>query len=221
MNIRLTPRGLNALKTLAGEHGMRPGELVTKWVEERLEAERAGGASPEVRTALEARVEELATRVAALEAGRGTRASRSDTPASATQEAAPPSEAARTPAAEADTDATATPMPRRRGRPPKSTTATAAASEAPAATLGRPRKAAASKASGKRVPLHEEIIAVINERGPQTAAELAAAITDRGVFQPPRSGKPLDAATVNSRVSNPVYRSRFRREGHQITLADS
>ena len=61
---------------------------------------------------------------------------------------------------------------------------------------------------------------MIGERGPLTAADLATAITERGVFQPPRSGKPLDAATVNSRVSNPVYRSRFRRDGHQIRLAE-
>jgi hypothetical protein len=216
MNIRLTPRGLNALKTLAGELGMRPGELVTKWVEERLEAERAGGATPEVRTALEARVEELANRVAALEAGRGARSGRSETQAPATSE---PPAADATPAAEAAGEAT-TAMPRRRGRPPKSASASATA-DAPAATRGRPPKAAAAKASGKRVPLHEEIIAVISERGPLTAAELAAAITERGVFQPPRSGKPLDAATVNSRVSNPVYRARFHRDGHQIKLADS
>ena len=69
------------------------------------------------------------------------------------------------------------------------------------------------------MPLHEEIMAVIGERGPMTAADLASAITERGVFQPPRSGKALDAATVNSRVSNPVYRARFRRDGHRITLA--
>ena len=70
------------------------------------------------------------------------------------------------------------------------------------------------------MPLHQEIIAVIAERGPLTAAELAGAITERGVFQPPRSGKALDAATVNSRVSNPVYRARFRRDGHRIALAE-
>ena len=219
MNIRLTPRGLNALKTLAGELGMRPGELVTKWVEERLEAERAGGASPEVRTALESRVEELASRVAALEAGRGMRSGRSEAAAPASEAAASAPTATPEAVSDAGSDATATAMPRRRGRPPKSATATAA-TDAPAANRGRPRKTVAARASGKRVPLHEEIIAVIGERGPQTAAELATAITERGVFQPPRSGKALDAATVNSRVSNPVYRARFRREGHRITLAE-
>ncbi len=218
MNIRLTPRGLNALKTLAGELGMRPGELVTKWVEERLEAERAGGATPEVRTALEARVEELANRVAALEMSRATRSGRSE-PQAPAQVTPAPETAAPAPAGEAAPETTA--MPRRRGRPPKSATATATAETgAPAAARGRPRKGVAAKASGKRVPLHEEIIAVIGERGPMTAADLATAITERGVFQPPRSGKPLDAATVNSRVSNPVYRSRFRRDGHQIRLAE-
>ena len=62
---------------------------------------------------------------------------------------------------------------------------------------------------------------VIGERGPQTAAELATAITERGVFQPPRSGKALDAATVNSRVSNPAYRGRFTRSDGRIGLTDA
>jgi hypothetical protein len=70
------------------------------------------------------------------------------------------------------------------------------------------------------MPLHDEIIAVIRERGPLSAAELAQAIKDRGRYQAPRSARPLDAATVNSRVSNPVYRSRFRREAGRINLAD-
>lgn len=203
MNIRLTPRGLSALKTLAGEAGLRPGELVTKWVEERLEAERAGGATPEQRTALEARVEELAARIAALERRPTTDAT------AAAAASAPTAEVA---------------APRRRGRPPKAAAATAAGTAAGPKRRGRPPKATTARAarttSDKRVPLHEEIIAVIGERGPSTAAELAAAITERGVFQPPRSGKPLDAATVNSRVSNPVYRARFKRDGHRIGLAE-
>ena len=118
--------------------------------------------------------------------------------------------------------------PKRRGRPPKATsgaddgTASATTVErSPRATKAATGKARRAKgtATGKRVPLHVEIMAVIGERGPMTAADLASAITERGIFQPPRSGKALDAATVNSRVSNPVYRARFRRDGHRITLA--
>ena len=53
------------------------------------------------------------------------------------------------------------------------------------------------------------MIAVIGERGPLSAADLAQAIAERGRYVPPRSGKPLDAAMVSQRVSNPTYRSRF------------
>jgi hypothetical protein len=99
-------------------------------------------------------------------------------------------------------DAAAAPAtpPKRRGRPPKAGS--------------KPRAA-----SAPRVPLHEEIAAVINERGPQTAAELAAAIAERGRYAAPRSAKPLDAATVSARVSNPVYRSRFVRNEGRISLS--
>jgi hypothetical protein len=45
------------------------------------------------------------------------------------------------------------------------------------------------------------------------------AIAERGRYLPPRSAKPLDAATVNARVSNPTYRSRFVRREHRIGLA--
>ncbi|MGH2456031.1 MAG: hypothetical protein ACRDHD_07220, partial [Candidatus Limnocylindria bacterium] len=58
-------------------------------------------------------------------------------------------------------------------------------------------------------------------RGPSTAAELAAAILERGRYQPPRSAKPLDAAAVSARVSNPVYRARFVRAEGRIGLAES
>ena len=60
---------------------------------------------------------------------------------------------------------------------------------------------------------------MIAELGPQTAAELASAIAARGRYQAPRSAKPLDAATVNARVSNPTYRARFVRREHRIGLA--
>jgi hypothetical protein len=89
--------------------------------------------------------------------------------------------------------------PRKRGRPARST----------------------SKAKGKNpaVPLHEEIAAVLAERGPMSAGELATAVTERGIYAPPRSGKPLDATAVSVRVSNPRYRSRFTRAEGKIGLA--
>src|SRR6185295_6955370 len=43
MSIRLDPRRLGSLKLLAAEAGIRPGELVTRWVEERLDAARGPG----------------------------------------------------------------------------------------------------------------------------------------------------------------------------------
>ena len=88
----------------------------------------------------------------------------------------------------------------------------------PLASATSVRQATASRDG--RVGLHDEIIAVIRERGPSTAAELATAIRERGRYLPPRSAKPLDAATVNSRVSNPVYRGRFRRAEGRISLAE-
>jgi hypothetical protein len=114
------------------------------------------------------------------------------------------------------------PLKRGPGRPRKVSTDTTAT------TASQPRVRAARKASvkrsgraGSKVALHDEITAVINERGPQTAAELAVAIAERGRYLPPRSAKPLDAATVNARVSNPTYRARFVRREHRIGLAEA
>lgn len=187
MSIRLDPRRLAALKLLAGEEGLRPGELVTRWVEERLDAARsgqpAGGGTPDGLQALAKRVDELARRLDAL----------ATTPATAAPAAA--AEPARSEPAVA--------TPRRRGRP---STAASARPAAPATP---------------RVPLHEEISAVIAERGPMTAGELAAAVVERGRYAPPRSAKPLDAAQINARVSNPVYRSRFTRDKGRIGLASA
>src|SRR5919204_3055037 len=42
MSIRVDPRRLSLLKELAAEEGLRPGQLVQRWVEERLDAERTG-----------------------------------------------------------------------------------------------------------------------------------------------------------------------------------
>jgi hypothetical protein len=178
MSIRLDPRRLAALKLLAAEAGVRPGELVTVWVEERLDAARHAPPSPTptALAELSARVDELARRLDELTASATTEA---PAPAAATPEAMP--------------------APRRRGRPPKAKPATVPATS--------------------RVPLHAEIEAIIAERGPMTAAELAQAIKERGRYAAPRSARPLDAATVNSRVSNPVYRARFARSDGKIGLA--
>jgi hypothetical protein len=189
MSIRLDPRRLAALKLLAAEAGLRPGELVTQWTEERLDAARRGEAAgppaPDGKAiaALNARVDELAKRLDAL----------------APQ--APPA---------GETAPAATEAPKRRGRPPKSGTGS---------TVAAPRKPRNAKATAPRIPLHEEIAAIIGEQGPMSAVQLAAAITERGRYTAPRSTKPLDAATVSARVSNPVYRSRFVRRKGLISLA--
>ncbi|MDQ2853344.1 MAG: hypothetical protein M3R32_00610 [Chloroflexota bacterium] len=192
MSIRLDPRRLGALKLLAAEAGVRPGELVTRWVEERLDAARGGGSpapsvAPDALAALASRVDELYRRL--------------------DQMPLPASEDSPAPAV------TATPAKRGPGRPRKGPEANAPAPRARRSAASRP------KAAGSRVPLHEEIVAVISERGPQTAAELAMAIAERGRYQAPRTAKPLDAATVNARVSNPTYRSRFVRRERRIGLA--
>ena len=70
------------------------------------------------------------------------------------------------------------------------------------------------------MPGWPESLAVLRERGPLPAADLAAAIVERGRYAVPRSGKPLDAKTVSQRVSNPTYRSRFVRSEGRIGLAD-
>ena len=202
MSIRLDPRRLGALKLLAAEAGIRPGELVTRWVEERLDAARAGAApsalAPDGLAALAARVEELANRLDRM-------AATPEAAVTAAAEAAPVEEA---------------PVKRGRGRPRK-----VVADATAATTTKRPKRATGRRAKAKattaveKVALHDEIAAVIAERGPQTAAELAGAIAERGRYHAPRSAKPLDAAAVNARVSNPIYRSRFVRRERRIGLA--
>lgn len=182
MSLRLDPRRVNALKHLAGEAGMRPGDLVRQWVEERIDASRPGAeAAPAPGRSVVERLEELTARVAALESA--------SAPAPAPSEGVP---------ASADEPATA-PAPKPRGRP---------------------RKSASAKPSGPRIGLHDEMIAVIGERGPLSAADLAQAISERGRYVPPRSGKPLDAAMISQRVSNPTYRARFTRSEGRIGLAE-
>jgi hypothetical protein len=204
MSIRLDPRHLGTLRALASEAGVRPGELVTIWVTERLDAERRGAPSPTdlgpVLEALNDRIEALSRRVDAL--------------------------AGSTPGTADGPDAAAEPLPRRRGRPPKAAAAAAndgatANGAEPPRKRGRPRSSGPKRTRGKNpaVPLHEEIAAVLGERGPMSAAELATAVTERGIYAPPRSGKPLDATAVSVRVSNPRYRARFTRADGKIGLA--
>lgn len=190
MSIRLDPRRVGVLKQLAADANTRPGDLVRIWIEERLDAEKRGGATAIVGPDVEARLSELSDRIAALEAGGGGRA--------------PGAERSETPAEAASAAAEGTAEQSSNGDAPKR----------------RSRNRVAAAPSGERVALHEEIIAVVSERGPLPAAEIAAAIVERGRYQPPRSGKPLDAATVNARVSNPTYRGRFTRSGGRIGLAE-
>jgi hypothetical protein len=198
MSIRVDPRRLSLLKELAAAEGVRPGQLVQRWVEARLDSERAGQPAGGSASA--------DARVVALESSLASLTARIDEVAQRLQRVEAPSAPA-SPAAMASEQQQA---PRRqRGRPPKADGARARST----ATRTRVSR-------NGHVGLHDEIIAVIRERGPSTAAELATAIRDRGRYAPPRSAKALDAATVNSRVSNPVYRARFRRAEGRISLAD-
>jgi hypothetical protein len=183
MSIRLDPRRLGVLKRLAAEAGIRPGDLVLVWVEERLDAERSGAAVPaNLDAELTRRLDDLTARITALETARGG-------------EPAPPAAEGET--APAEVDGGTAPEPKRRRR-----------------------KSVSAAPSGPRVALHDEMIAVLAERGSMTAAELAGAIIERGRYAPPRSGKPIDAAMVSQRVSNPTYRSRFTRNEGRIGLAE-
>ena len=183
MSIRLDPRRVSTLKHLAGEAGVRPGDLVRQWVEERLDASRPGAElAPAAGGNLLARLEELTARVAALESASGPDA----------------------------------PAPSASG---EESTMGDSAPEAEPAVRQPSRRSASAAPSGPRVGLHDEMIAVLSERGPLPAGELAVAITERGRYTPPRSGKPLDAATVSQRASNPTYRSRFKRSDGRIGLA--
>src|SRR2546423_8690029 len=78
MAIRVDPRRLTLLKELAAGEGLRPGQLVQRWVEERLDAERSGQspssavADPRIAViestlaALAARIGEISQRVQAV-----------------------------------------------------------------------------------------------------------------------------------------------------------
>ena len=208
MSIRLDPRRVNALKHLAGEAGVRPGDLVRGWIEERIDAARVAGdaGAPSPTGGLAAQVEALVARVGALEAAAGMARAEPAAQEPAEDEPAP---AAAEPSVEAasaeETQA-----------PPSD----AAAEPGPELKPGARPKTKVSAAPTERVALHDEMIAVLREHGPMTAGELAGAIADRGRYAPPRSGKPLDAAMVSQRVSNPVYRARFTRNAGRIGLAE-
>lgn len=182
MSIRLDPRRVSTLKQLAAEAGVRPGDLVRQWVEERIDAARGGAAAEAPPPNIAAQLKELGDRIAALEAGRGTAAPKASAPAEAEAPAEPETE----------------PETPKRAR----------------------RNAVSAAPATERVALHDEMIQVLGERGPMTAAELAGAIAERGRYAPPRSGKPIDAAMVSQRVSNPTYRSRFVRSDGRIGLAE-
>ena len=184
MSIRLDPRRVNALKHLAGEAGIRPGDLVRQWVEERIDGSRVGAEAPAPGApSVMSRLDELSARVAELEKARGTTATE--------------------------------PTPK-----PATAPAEAEAQPGPDESRESPTNVVSAAPSTERVALHDEMIAILSERGPMTAAELAGAITERGRYAPPRSGKALDAATVSQRVSNPTYRSRFVRNQGRIGLAE-
>lgn len=193
MSIRLDPRRVSTLKQLAADAGVRPGDLVRQWVEERIDAVRGGRpaeASPAAAPSnLASEVQQLAARVAALEAAAGSEAPKAPKAPKATAPAAEP---------------------------------TTVAADEPRSDSARPsrRNAVSAAPTTERVALHDEMIEVLRERGPMTAAELAGAIVERGRYAPPRSGKPLDAAMVSQRVSNPTYRSRFSRADGRIALAE-
>ena len=190
MSIRLDPRRLGTLKQLAAEADMRPGDLVRQWVEERIDAAR-GGARPTAAPATD-RVLGL---IAAIEARLTALEAAAGT--TATAPAPEPAKQAR-----ASQDLPAEPKP------------------GPTAKQPAKRKRASAAPSGEHVALHDEMIAVIRERGPLSAADLAAAVAERGRYAPPRTKKPLDAAMVSQRVSNPTYRKLFTRAEGRIGLAE-
>ena len=210
MSIRLDPRRVNTLKQLAGDAGVRPGDLVRQWVEERIDAVRQGVPTPAAAGDLSASLAELVARVAALEEAIG---GRPEAPAKQVDadDANPPAEAP------TESEQVGEPAHEELPQPDERPAAERAVTGDPPPR--RPVKRIAASPSTERVALHDEMIAVLAERGPLSAGELAAAISERGRYTPPRSGKLLDAAMVSQRVSNPTYRARFVRDAGRIGLA--
>ncbi|MGZ8562207.1 MAG: hypothetical protein ACXWWU_01145 [Candidatus Limnocylindria bacterium] len=223
MSIRLDPRRVGVLKRLAGETGMRPGDLVRQWVEERLDAARQGIDTPDAAKRLAAQLAELAGRVASLEAAAGLT---KPAPKGRQPEVEPPTEPEAADGAVEPVSAAVEPeaAAAHHEAPEEAVDQQEPAADASPASGTAPRKRAkrvAAVPSGPRVALHDEMIAVLSEQGPMSAGELAVAVADRGRYQPPRSGKPLDAAMISQRVSNPVYRARFTRNEGRIGLAQA
>ena len=116
MSIRLDPRRLGTLKRLAAEAGVRPGDLVRQWTEERIDADRGVPGAP----TLADRVAALAARVEALEAASGS-ATAPGTPISIEREAmTEEATSAEAPKADAEPKAAAQrwPSAAQRSRPP-------------------------------------------------------------------------------------------------------
>jgi hypothetical protein len=191
MSIRLDPRRLGTLKQLAAEAGVRPGDLVREWVEERIDASRGGAAAAAPGT------DRLLGLIAAIEARVAALESTSTGPATAPSVA--PSR---------DPGAVTAPEPESGSEP------------ATKASKPAKRKRVSARPSSGKVALHDEMIAVLRERGPLSAADLAAGVVERGRYAPPRTSKPLDAAMVSQRVSNPTYRKLFTRAEGRIGLAE-
>jgi hypothetical protein len=193
MSIRLDPRRLGTLKQLAAEADMRPGDLVRHWVEERIDATRGGGRpAPPGTDRVLGLIAAIEARLAALEAA-------------ADVTAAPPG-----PASVKQPDVAHPAAPSTPAQP----------EHAPETKERAKRKRVTAAPSGEHVALHDEMIAVLRERGPLSAADLASAVAERGRYAPPRSKKPLDAAMVSQRVSNPTYRPLFTRAEGRIGLAE-
>src|SRR3990170_4091736 len=72
MSIRLDPRRVNALKHLAGEAGVRPGDLVRQLVEERIDGSRVGAEAAAAGPSVMNRLDDLSARIAALEEAAGS-----------------------------------------------------------------------------------------------------------------------------------------------------
>lgn len=84
---------------------------------------------------------------------------------------------------------------------------------------GRAGRASRGDGSAQQGTLHEEIREVLAERRePMSVAQIAEEIRKRGRYRSPRAGRPISAAMVSRRVSNPNYRRLFRRNGRKITL---
>ena len=207
MSIRLDPRRLGALKLLAAEAGVRPGELVTRWVEERLDAARPGAMptaiAPDGLAALAARVDELARRL--------DRMSATAEPAATDPDASRPRPPLANPRSSADAD-----------DPARLPSTRLASRHGSGKARDHPQGIAQSRAAAAaKVALHDEIAAVIAERGPQTAAG--------GAGRGHRRAGPLsrtaqrEAARCGRRrcpgIEPDILRGRFVRRERRIGLA--